>query len=60
MGRIRLAYDLEYGGDAKTKSLPFRIAAANTFAGDHIYLSIIPNPVEFGKDTRFIVVLRRF
>lgn len=32
-------------------------AAANTFADGRIYLSVIPNPVAFGNDTRFIVVL---
>ncbi len=35
-------------------------AAANTFADGHVYLSIIPNPVVFGNDTRFIIVLKRY
>lgn len=30
-------------------------AAANTLANGKIYLSVIPNPVQWGKDTRFVI-----
>lgn len=43
--------------EARGKDL---VAAANTFADGHVYLSVIPNPVVFGNDTRFIIVLKRY
>ncbi len=33
-------------------------AAANTFADGRVYLGVIPNPVVFGEDSRFIISLK--